>query len=202
MVIKDVKKEKEEKKEKEVKEEKKVTWFQKVPAIWKIGGIAVLFVRYQSIAKAGEGLQELWVWAGIVMAIWYFIGSEGQKRESVILTPEEAEEAVEKEIKRKIKKGQISIWAEWHIGPNNGWFVYEGMPKHYLIGVKIIEDNIPQFKKATVVAEGDAKGYCTIGGHPGEMQGTEITPIKTPAIFKTLKKYDIDYKDFIFGEKK
>jgi len=197
-MLKDKDKEDKKEEEEEKEEKDKTTWFQKVPARWKIAAAGVLFFKYQSVVSKGGNLQELWMWAIAAVAILYFMGSEGQKFESKILTPEEAEESLEKEIKRKIKKGQIPRWTKWYIGPNNGLKFNEAMPQHYSIGVTLIDDDKPRYKKGIVIAEGEAKGYATIQNNPGEFQGYEDISIGRPAWMKDIKKHDLDVKDFLF----
>lgn len=201
MAVKDIKKIEEEKKEEKKVEEKKVSWFTKVPTIYKLLAGGLLFFKYQSIINTGANLQELWMWVIFIILGLYFIGTEGVRRETIILEPKDAEEALKKEIVRKIKEGQISRWAKIYVGPNNGLFHHEGMPQHYQIGVEIIDDSGRQYKRGIVFAEGNTKGYATLQDSSGKLTGRESIPIATPKIFKTLKKYDIDMDKFIFGEK-
>ena len=115
-MIKD--KEKEEKEIEEKKEEKKKeeSWFQRVPAIWKVLAAAVIFVRYLAISNSGGNIQELWLWIIGALVILYLIGSESMKKSSGLLTPEEAEQALKKEIARKKRDGQIPLNTKIYIG--------------------------------------------------------------------------------------
>lgn len=201
VIVKDKEKEEKEKEVKEKVEESKISWFHKVPTLWKIGGIAILFIRFQAVSQAKGDISEMWIWVLGVLAAWYFIGTEGKRRTTQVLSPEEAEDALEAEIQRKVNKGQISRWAKIFIGPNNGIFWHEGMPQHYQIGLQIIDNDRRSYKKGIVIAEGTAKGYATIQNNPGELQGTEMIPVRTPPIFKQLKKYGVDVDQFIFGKK-
>jgi len=197
-MVKDTEEEEKEEKEKEKQKEAKVSWFDKVPITWKILGGGLLLIRYQSLVASGN-TQQIWVWVVGIIIGWYMIGAEGKKRISVVLSPEEAEDELKKEITRKIKKGQISRWVDIHIGPNNGLFYNEGMPKYYQIGVEIKSDGQREYKRGLVFAEGPTKGYAVLQDHPGKVTGRELIPVRTPAIFKTLKKYDLDIDKFVMG---
>lgn len=199
--IEDIKKKEEEKKEEETKEEKKENWFTKVPVIYKIAAIIILVIKYQSIVASGGNIQELWLWVIIALVALYFLGAEGKRRDTGVLTPEDAEKVLKNEIKRKIKDVQISRWAKIYIGPNNGLFRYEGMPRHYQIELEIIDDLGRHYKRGIVDAEGVTKGYATIQDSMGKLTGREPIPVRTPKIFQDLKKkYELDYDSFLFGK--
>ena len=200
-MVEDIKKEEEEKKEEEVKEQKKVNWFNKVPVIFKVAAVIILFVRYQSITTSGGNIQELWLWGGIILAVLYFLGSESKKIDSGVLTPEEAMKALKKEIERKIKDGEISRWAKISRGPDIGLFRYEGMPRHYQIEVEIIDDLGRHYKKGIVDAAGETKGYVTLIDSIGKYDGSTPLIVRTPKYFTDLKKkYGIDYDTLLFGK--
>lgn len=199
-MVKDLEKEEIKKEEAEQKHEEHVTWFQKVPPIWKIGGVAVLFLKYQDISNRHGQLSEMWLWVGTVLLIWYFLGSATKKAENKILTPEEAERELRKEIERRRKNGRIPQFARVYITENDGLFHHEGMPQHYQIGIEIIEDNIRKYKRAIVNAEGDTKGYVTIQDNVGSLTGREPIPKVTPKwIDDAMKKYNMDWKDILIA---
>lgn len=199
---KDVVEETKEKEKKEQQEEKKISWFQKVPMVFKLGGIGILFFKYQSLVKTGGDFNEIWIWVIAVIALWYVLGSEGKRRTSGILTAAEAEEILREEVERKKKEGQIERWDNIYYGPNNGLFIQEGIPQHYQIEMQIMSENKREFKRGIVFAAGDTKGIVTIQDSVGRLTGREPIPVRTPQIFKELKKYDIDMDKFIFGAEK
>lgn len=196
----DLKQKEEEKKEEEGKKENEPSWFQKVPAMFKLIALVFLLIQYQKIVSGGGNIKEMWTWVAVTLIALYFLGTEGKRREPDILTPEDAELALKNEITRKIKDGQIDRWAKVFIGPNNGLFFYEGMPRHYQIGVEISTDGRKEYKRGIVNAEGNTKGYATLQDHPGKVTGRELIPIKTPKVFTDFKKkFGIDYDKLLFG---
>ena len=199
--MEDIKKKEEEKKEEEVKEEKKENWFTKVPVIYKMGAIIILVIKYQSIVSSGGNIQELWMWVIIALVILYFLGSEGKRRDTGVLTPKEARKELQKEIDSLIQEGSISRWAKVYIGPNNGLFRYEGMPRHYQIQVEIHDDLGRHYKRGVVDAEGSTKGYATLQDSIGKLTGREPIPVRTPKLFQDFKKkYGGEYTDLLFGK--
>jgi hypothetical protein len=202
MMVKDVKKEEEVEKEEKEKKEKEPTWFNKVPVIYKISALAVIIIRYQSIVSSGGSLQELWVWVGIALIILYFLGSEGKRRDTGILTPQDAMKALKKEMERKMQAGEISRWAKVHLGPDIGMFRFEGMPRHYQIEVEIVDDLGRHYKRGIVDAAGDTIGYVTLIDSEGKYDGRTPLVVRTPKIFQDLhKKYDVDYDSLLFGKR-
>ena len=179
-MVEDTKKD-EEKEVKQKREEEKPTWFQRVPAIYKIGVGAIIFIRFLSIAQEGGNISQLWIWIAAGLGILYFIGQEGKKLTPEILTPEEAEKSLEIEIKRKIRTSQIPRGVQYYIGPNNGLFHHEGMPMHYIIEVALTSDDLGRdHKRGIVFAEGNTKGYATLQDNPGKITGREAIPIISP----------------------
>lgn len=196
-------KEQEAKELEQKKEEEKGNWWTRVPVLYKVGGALIIFFKYLSVTKTpGGNLNELWVWIIAVVLVWWYLGQEGQRRQAHILTPEEAETALKKELVRKVKEGQISRWAKIYLGPNNGLFHHEGLPIHYQIQIELVEDYLREYKRAVVFADGPEKGYVTIQDVPAKLTGREVIPVKTPKIFKMLKKFDVDVDQFIFGPKR
>lgn len=201
-MAKDKEKEEREKKEEEQEEKSRLTWLQKVPRLWLIGGIAVIVFKWLSIRNAGGNMQELWIWIIIIIAVLYFIGSEGLRRESGILTPEEAYDVLDKHIVFLKKKGMIPSDAKIYLGPNSGLQWHEAMPPHYQIQIEITTRRGREYKRGVVIAEGPAKGYATLQDHLGRLTGREVIPVGRPQWMKDIKKYDLDIDKFIFGAKK
>ena len=199
--MKDIEQEEKEKQEKDKEEKKQENWFTKVPAIWKLGGLGVIFFKYQSLISSGGEIKELFIWIIVIVLVWYFIGSESKRRTTEILTPREAEEALDKEIQRKIKKGQINKWAKIYTGPNNGLFHHEGLPQHYQIGVEIVSEKSREYKRGVVFAEGETKGFATLQEGRGRLTGREAIPVISPIPnwLKRSKKYDLDLDKYMFG---
>ena len=199
-MIKD--KEKEEKEIEEKKEEKKKeeSWFQRVPAIWKVLAAAVIFVRYLAISNSGGNIQELWLWIIGALVILYLIGSESMKKSSGLLTPEEAEQALKKEIARKKRDGQIPLNTKIDIGCNNGLFWHEGMPQHYQIQLAFTYKNLKEFKKGLVWAYGEAKGMVTIQDNMGKLTGRESVPVVSPLPpwIRRSRRYNLDIEKGLF----
>ena len=83
-------------------------------------------------------------------------------------------------------------------------FHHEGMPQHYQIELRIIEDDLPQYKRAIVNAEGLTKGFVTIQDSVGKLTGREPIPVVSPlpAWLKRSQKHDWDLEKYIFGEAK
>jgi len=170
----------------------------------KLAGVVVIFIKYLSLVSKGGDIKEIWIWVIVVLIILYILGTEGKRRESEILTAAEAEDALEKEIERKRKKGQIDRWATIYIGPNNGLQHHEGLPQHYLIGVEIVSQKSREYKRGLVFAEGTTKGYVTIQDSNGKLTGQETIPIVSPLPkwLKRSKKYDLNLDKYLFGDQK
>lgn len=203
-IMQDKAKEEQKEKEEVKKKEGEKTWFQNVPVVWKLGGIGLIFVKYLMIVNAKGNISELWFWIIAVLVAWYLIGQAGMKRDTGVLTPEEAEAALKKEIARKVKDGQISKWAKIYVGPNNGLYHHEGMPDYYIIGVEIITYNKREYRRGLVFAVGKTKGYATLQNVSSEITGTETVPsvVIIPPWLKRSKKYDLDLDKYVYGDTK
>ena len=198
----DIKVKEEKKKEEEQKEKKKESWFDRIPTLYYILAIGLLFFKYQSIVNKGGNIQELWVWVLVILVILFLMGREGLKRVSVILTPKEARAALDKEIESMRMEGRIPRWAKVYVGPNMVLFHHEGMPQHYQVGVELMSDAGREYKRGIVFAEGNTKEYAVVQDSPGKLTGREPIPVMTPKIFKKLKQYEIGMDQFIFGSDK
>ena len=111
----DIKVKEEKKKEEEQKEKKKESWFDRIPTLYYILAIGLLFFKYQSIVNKGGNIQELWVWVLVILVILFLMGREGLKRVSVILTPKEARAALDKEIESMRMEGRIPRLAKVYV---------------------------------------------------------------------------------------
>jgi hypothetical protein len=178
--MEDTDKTKEQEKLKAQEQDKPKSNLWNVPPIYLIGGVLVLFFRFQYLSSTGGNIQEIWLWLIVMGLIWWFLMQGTKKFDRSVLTPEEAEEATEKELLRKIHKGQIEA-VKYFIGPNNGLQWHEGLAKYYLIEIQFMNAmNYVEYKRAMVMAEGDAKGYVTIQDNVGKLTGRETVPIISP----------------------
>jgi hypothetical protein len=197
----------EDKKEKQVEEQRQPDFFSRVPVTAKVVGALIILVKYLSIRQKGGQLKELIPWIIGVVILWYLIGSTSLKINTGILTPEEAELALNKEIKRKKKDGQIPQFAKYFIGPEIALFHHDGMPQHYQIAVEMIQNDKREYMRGVVYAEGQTKGYATLQTNMGKLTGREAIPIVSP-IPRWMKKgrelddYGFGFEKLMGGEKK
>jgi hypothetical protein len=176
--IKDLSKEEQEKKAKELENSKKSSWFNNVPPWVKVAGVLVIIVKYLQISSKGGNLQELWVWIIGVIAVWWLLGQSVQKMDSGILTPEQAENALKAELERKRREGQIDKHIKYYVDVNNALFHNDGLPYYYTIAVLFVGNNFKEYKRGTVYAQGDTKGFATIQTPVTKVSGLEQLNVK------------------------
>lgn len=204
MATKDIEKEEKEKKEKEQKEEKKESWWSKVPLQWMLIGVGFILIRFWSITSRGGELQELWWSVALVLFVWYIIGSRAKKIMSGVLTRREARDIAQREIQDSINRGEIEKGAKVYWDHTDALQIVDGAPKHYEISFMVKQDRRIEYKKATVFAEGDIKGYATIQDSMGKLTGREAVPIRNliNRWIKEGKKQELDLRDILWGAKK
>ena len=189
------------KKEEEIvkEKEKRQSWIRKVPPLMILVGIVIVFIRYQSLVSQSKELGELFIWAAAVVLVWYLLAGTTMDKDTRVLTPKEAFDLLVAEVNQRRKDNRILQNAKVFYSINDGLQHHEGMPDHYIIGMTIRTDRKISYKKAVVIAVGETKGYITIQGHPGEVQGTEALQkvVIVPGYMKRAKKWDLDIEKIL-----
>ena len=198
----DIKEKELEDKEKAEEKAKEKSWFEKVPTTFKLLGALILIIKFNQINQSGGDFKELGMWLFIVAGVLYLLGNDFLKKTTGVLLPSEARVALRKEIEDMKRSGEIPRFAKVFIDMNSGLQHNEGMPQHYLWGLEIVTKK-REYKRATIIAEGNTKGIVTFQDNLGKVTGRETIPIVSmmPPWMKRMKKEDINIERFMFGGK-
>lgn len=192
----------EEEDKKKEKEEPKQNWFERVPLVWKVCGLAIIVIMFLAFNAGTKTIKELAIWVGAVLLFWWFIGMEAKAIDPGVLTPEQARRATKVELGKLRKDGLFELYDNFEIGKCYGLNITDGVPSSYLMRVTKINPYENEEFTSTVFSKGELKGIATIQDNDGMMlTGKERVVVKTPPIFKDLKKYGIDFDNFLTSKK-
>lgn len=196
-----------EKEEKNIAEEKEKQrepgLFSRVPTMYILAGVAVIVLMYLRTSSGHGSSQEFWTWTIAVFVMWWLLGRGIKAKTGGLLTPEEADILIKKEINRMRNEDppQIARFSQVYLGPDCGLRKHEALPRHYLKGMEVHYDGVIEYKRIMCYAEGEERGFVTIANNPGKFQGTEAIPVISPIPkqWRRLQEAGFNIDRMLFG---
>lgn len=175
-----------------------------IPPIFLIVGGILIFLALRSITIDSEKGTNYLFLVIIVVVILYLLSRQNVK-ETLLVTPKEAELLAERECERKLRWGQWPLMSEYKIGPVSDLAHKDSRGLHYEVGVTVTNPSWgrPIYYIARVQAQGPERAFTTLIESISPMTGRDIQQIKDitkpPEWLKRTGRYPILEKLWMGG---
>lgn len=188
------KSEKTEKELKDIEDEtkpKEKPWYKTVPPVILIGAGVLIFLAYQSMQKSKDTNNNNYVILIAIVLIIMYLLSKNQPEQERLVTPEEAELLVMKELRRKLVWEQMPEHTKVKITYVNNLIHRNSKPQYYIVGAQIIKpyQKYPINLLAKVMPSGPERGFVSIVESVNNLSGREIPDVKVmfPELFNMAR---------------
>lgn len=165
-------------------------WFSSIPPIVLIGGAVIIFFAYMSMTKSKDNSTTYIILILIVIIVLYLLSKQSPIGETLV-TPEEAELLVMKEMRRKAIWDQWPLNSEVRLRPINNIIHRNAKPMYYVISaeVSIPYVKFPKYYTAKVMMSGPERGFVSFVDSVSPVSGREIPQEKSilPEWFKMAR---------------